>query len=297
MNSLQTQKQVLTYFAAVLCLLSLFTVPILVVVIRAHMKAQRILFTVRSLFSPFNSTLLGLGISIAGIYANTSISLSGYLNSHNEAIVEDLNVVWVSTFSTCYVVYSYNRGISIIQIYLSSMERVIKWLAILIPLTLLLCIIPQVAASILRDHQDIASHLVTASYVLNVTGSVLAIIFDAILLTAFARGSKSMQLETGITNDARRLLIISNYGTWAIVVYLFSVAAFIFAAVTADSFSRNPLAVTAQTLMFAVYLILIAMKVALQQEKRQATANMREFQNKVRTQESTGPSKHDEQIK
>ncbi|KAI8607462.1 hypothetical protein BC830DRAFT_1158754 [Chytriomyces sp. MP71] len=275
MSALPQGRQTMMYYAASLSLLAFLSVPALLFIIRAHLQTLRIGLSLKSLLAPFNATLIGLGISIAALCANTSVTISADLDAQKRATASTVEAIWASSFHTCYVFCSYNRAVSIIHVYIPSMERVMNRLVILIPVILYLSVIPQAVSAVFVSNPSTSASplllttLETLSRALNAAGSVLATIFDVILITAFTKVSRSLRAESGIMNDTQRFLIISKYGTWAVVAYWISGMAFIASTTFQVGFVPNALRLTAQTVLMMVYFILLAMKVCLQRERRQ----------------------------
>ncbi|KAI8608989.1 hypothetical protein BC830DRAFT_1222530 [Chytriomyces sp. MP71] len=220
-----SQEHALSYYAASVSVFSCLTIPALLHIIRVHLKTQGIKFSIKTFLSPFNASLLGLALSLAGLCASNSYALSTDINPQTRANCGAVQGAFVCSYHTFYIMYSYHRCIAIISLHLPSLQRVMRALPYAVPCILYASLVPQVAAAVIGSSRPgtdpaLLALLSVVARAVNAAGSIAMLAFDMILLTAFTKASRKFRMESGLNVDEQRLVIISSYGTWAIVVYL-----------------------------------------------------------------------------
>ncbi|KAI8608990.1 hypothetical protein BC830DRAFT_1222531 [Chytriomyces sp. MP71] len=248
--SLLAQEKAISCYAASISVASVLTFPVLVYVIRTHLISQGRGFSVKTLFSPFNAALLGLSMSFTGLCAANSYALSTGFDPQIRANCGTIQAVFI---------------------HIPKLERVMKFLLHAIPCIFYASLAPQLAAAVLAATQprtsiDLLNFLGNLARGVNAAGSISTIVFDIVLLIAFAKSNKYFRQTSGLKIDEKRLLIISTYGAWAITVYFISTAFFVASFSIQPGVTSDEIMLVAQTLLLIVYLILLAMKVALQRQ-------------------------------
>ncbi|KAI8616961.1 hypothetical protein BC830DRAFT_1115825 [Chytriomyces sp. MP71] len=268
-ETLLAQEQVISHYAAVISGVSFLTIPALIYLIQTHLASQGKPFSLKTLLTPFNATLLGLAISFTGLCAADSYAVSSGFNPQVRANCGAVQAVFACSYHTCYIIYSYNRGIAIIKLHLPKLKRFMKFLLYIIPCIFYTSLVPQITATVLAEVQpstspELLNLLGNVAQAVNAAGSISAAMFDGILLASFFKGTIAFRQKNGLNVDEMRLVIISKYGTSAIVVYFISNGFFVASFSVPHGVFADELMQVAQTLLFFVYLILVGMKVELQ---------------------------------
>ncbi|ORY53663.1 hypothetical protein BCR33DRAFT_711038 [Rhizoclosmatium globosum] len=207
------------------------------------------------LLTPFNLSLVTIAISQIGMYICLVIITTKEKAALNGGFVSVMYQLCISNVEVSYVVYAYQRSHGVIKRTMPALHYTLRFLIPIAPIFFYAQVIPEIVLAY-KQFDNYTVYLL--QYVCPGIAGIAAIMFDTMFLWAFTRHLSHAELHEP------EFIVIQRYGTATCILLYFSMALFaISVTVPALSEYQTLLIVICNAYLFAVFIVLVGMKVAL----------------------------------
>ncbi|KAI9334046.1 hypothetical protein BDR26DRAFT_1009926 [Obelidium mucronatum] len=231
--------------------------------------ADRII-SFKKLKQEFNLNLAIMGFAICGLY----VSFLGQesIPGANPWIFQAINDALIATYEFSYVRYSSSRGLAVITMVYPKLETFLRYFLKVQPLLVYAQVIPASINAYCSTVFELLYIVETGTYfeqALSILSAITVLCFDMVFLTGFIKFMTSLRKDLNKSNTDQTFPIIAHHGcvgnACGIASFLFYVGT---TAFTPYSFPFTLILFFAYTMLNAMYIALISMKVMLQRMKK-----------------------------
>ncbi|KAJ3402495.1 hypothetical protein HDU80_005031 [Chytriomyces hyalinus] len=254
----------------------------LIATIRFELRAANASITVRTVFNPFNASLLLMGCSLVILQIAGSLYTDVTLHLHTVRFLAVYCLLHTFTYMAQYgyMLYSWHRGAAVLRHMLPRYTTYFGAILVVAPVLFAAAIsVDMYMAYLILDGQNVPPAIDTLWAALIFLPGITIVIYDVTMLVTFTVFTASTKYQKELDP---RFLIISRYGIAATAFTIGTFTTYVVSCtLVTDYVLSRAMFVTITILMQLCFITLFAMKVALFNESRRKQTNQKEMLHRV----------------